>query len=315
MVATFAAALLGNGRQAASPSHVESGDWQPSQVAMGTSTDEVEKVFCKPGYKPPLCLAKEFDNSQNLTYAGNGVARPAVAKDTLPGYDGIHKAANLNDGLYGPGASWISNSAYSWIKLDLGKPTTINTVTFGKDRLGNLNDGDPGQFVIAVAISDNVYADGNSSNDYVEYAQVYDLKQMGFNGVISGAETIKASFKPVRARFIKITFANRGTAVDEIEVFMAQPLDVVNRPTRPSKDNESPAELGTCICQPARINTAPSVHQHPAATYAYPAHEYACPATDEYAGAAYTCPAHEYAAASTAGYTDFTASDGCTVYT
>ena len=98
----------------------------------------------------------------------------------------------LNDGLYGPGASWISNSAYSWIKIDLGKSTTINTVAFGRDRLGNFNDRDPGSFVIAVALSDNVYADGNSSNDYVEYTEVYDSEQVGFNGIVSGSETIQA---------------------------------------------------------------------------------------------------------------------------
>ena len=83
----------------------------------------------------------------------------------------------MNDGR--SGASWISNSPDSWIKIDLGHVRTINTVTFGRDRLGNLNDGDPGQFVVAVAISDNVYSDGNSSNDFMEYTQVYDSEKDG----------------------------------------------------------------------------------------------------------------------------------------
>ncbi|HEY9806563.1 MAG TPA: hypothetical protein V6D04_08345, partial [Candidatus Obscuribacterales bacterium] len=129
---------------------------ESSQPVAATDTAEVAKVICKPGYLPPLCLAQEFDKSQDLTYQGNGSARPAVAKDTMPGYTNIHRASYANDGLYGAGASWISNSAYSWIKIDLGKPTSINTITFGRDRLGNYNDRDPGQFVIAVALSDNV---------------------------------------------------------------------------------------------------------------------------------------------------------------
>jgi len=208
----------------------------PPLAAAATSTQEVAKVICKPGYLPPLCLAKEFDKSRDLTFAGNGTARPAVAKDTIPGYSSIHNASYLNDGLYGPGASWISNSAYSWIKLDLGRETIINTITFGRDRLGNLNDGDPGQFVIAVALSDNIYADGNSTNDFIEYTQVYNSEQSGFDGVVSGAETIQARFSPIKARFVKITFQNAGTAIDEVEVFMIQPHEFAGNPTQRPRD-------------------------------------------------------------------------------
>ncbi|HEU4744469.1 MAG TPA: discoidin domain-containing protein [Anaerolineales bacterium] len=215
----------------------------PSPVAAVTSTGEVAKIICKPGYLPPLCLAQEFDQTQDLTFPGNGSARPAVAKDTIPGHSRIHKAAYVNDGLYGPGASWISNSAYSWIKIDLGDVRTINTVTFGRDRLGNLNDGDPGQFVIAVAISDNVYRDGNSSNDFLEYRQVYDSEKAGFDGIISGPETIEARFDPVETRYVKITFENAGTAVDEIEAFMLQPHGFVSNPTQRPRDTLVPASF------------------------------------------------------------------------
>jgi hypothetical protein len=208
---------------------------------LATDTDEVPKVICKPGYLPPLCLAKEAQQDESLTFQGNGAARPAVAKDTLPGYSGIHDADYVNDGLYGPGSSWISNSAYSWIKIDLGKATTINTVTFGRDRLGHLKDGNPGQFVIAVALNDNIYADGNSSNDYVEYTQVYNSQQDGFSGVVPGADTVQATFGPVKARYVKITFANPGTAVDEVEVFMVQPPVLAENPTRRPRDDDSPA--------------------------------------------------------------------------
>lgn len=209
-----------------------------SQPVSATDTVEAAEVICKPGYLPPLCLAQEFNKSEDLTFQGNGLARPAVAKDTIPGYSDIHRASYINDGLYGAGASWISNSAYSWIKIDLGKPTTINTITFGRDRLGNYNDRDPGQFVIAVALHDDVYADGNSSNDFFEYTKVYDSKKAGFDGVVSGSETIQANFVPTEARFVKITFENPGTAIDEVEAFMIQPASLVYIPTQKSRDNQ-----------------------------------------------------------------------------
>ncbi|HEX5941615.1 MAG TPA: discoidin domain-containing protein, partial [Anaerolineales bacterium] len=247
LVAAFVSYLAYGNRQpikeAIGSAFLEQGGSGPSPVAAVTSTGEVAKIICKPGYLPPLCLAQEFDQTQDLTFPGNGSARPAVAKDTIPGHTKIHKAAYVNDGLYGPGASWISNSAYSWIKIDLGDVRTINTVTFGRDRLGNLNDGDPGQFVIAVAISDNVYRDGNSSNDFMEYTPVYDSKKVGFDGIISGPETIEAKFDPVEARYVKITFENAGTAVDEIEAFMLQPHGFVSNPTQRPRDTLVPASF------------------------------------------------------------------------
>lgn len=210
-----------------------------------TPTPKAE-IMCKEGYEPPLCLAQKFSNKgDDLIYAGNGLARPAVAKDTLPGYEKVHDAAYVNDGLYGPGASWVSNSRDSWIKMDLGKPAVINTVTFGRDRLGTLNDRDPGQFVISVAVSDDVYADGNSSNDEIEYVEVYNSKQSGFTGTISGPETVMAQFKLLKARYIKITFENAGTAIDEVEVFLAPLPSTAKSPTREPVDEEPPASTLT----------------------------------------------------------------------
>ena len=179
LIAAFVGSLLyGNQGGTIINSPIEQGNG--SQAVVATSTSGTAEVVCKPGYSPPLCLAQEFDKTQDLTFAGNGSARPAVAKDTMPGFKDIHRASYVNDGLYGAGASWVSNSAYSWIKIDLGKSATINTVTFGRDRLGNYNDRDPGQFVIAVALSDNIYADGNSTNDFAEYKAVYDFAENWF---------------------------------------------------------------------------------------------------------------------------------------
>ncbi len=215
-------------------------------VPLATTSTPEERIICKSGYQPPLCLYKAFDQSRDLTYPGNGSARPAVAKDTMRGHEEIHHAAYINDGLYGPGASWVSDSPDSWIKIDLGKATTINTVAFGRDRLGTYNDRDPGQFVIALALSDAVYADGDSSNDKVEYKEVFDSKQVGFSGTVSGSETVEAQFQPRLARFVKITFENAGTAIDEVEVFLRQsPVQYVTATKKPKE--QLPASTWTPV--------------------------------------------------------------------
>ena len=240
IMAAFVGSLMEN-RNLFSPTPTENEISRPLPVS-ATSTQGLVMTICEPGESPPLCLAEGSDNKENLTFQGNGVARAAVAKDNLPGFNGIHHAGHVNDGLYGNEASWISNSAYSWIKIDLGKLTNINTVAFGRDRLGNYNDRDPGQFTIAVALGDNVYADGNSSNDSIEYTMVYDSERAGFDGSVSAAETVQAYFGAVTARYVKVTFTNPGTAIDEIEVFMVRPaLLGSDSPIERTKDKPSRA--------------------------------------------------------------------------
>ena len=224
---------------------VERGMVQSGRI-LTTDTRETS-IICKPGYLPPLCLAGEFKKTQDLTFQGNGTARPAVAKDTMPGYGRIHQAANINDGMYGPGSTWISRSQDSWIKIDLGRATAINTVEFGRDRLGKYNDRSPGQFVISVALYDDIYADGNSSNDDEEYQQVFSSEQTGFNGTISGSETVTAQFDPHMARYIKITFEKAGTAIDEVEAFMIQPPAPDNNATRPPDEGNRPDNTSTPV--------------------------------------------------------------------
>jgi len=176
-------------------------------------------AICKPGFSPPQCSAAPFDTANDLAFQGNGFALPAVAKDNISGFATIHQPEFANDGFYGNGSSWISDSSSSWIKIDLGRTVLLNRVTIGRDRLGGFDDRDPGQFTISVATSDNVYANGDDSNDGAEYTVVLDSSSLGFSGIISGAETIQASFPPVTARYIKLTVTNVGTDIDELEAF------------------------------------------------------------------------------------------------
>lgn len=264
MVAFAAFALYGKPVQSNSPvlAPTQAFTTTPGQV----SATPAAAIVCADGDEPPLCIAVELDRSQNVAYTGNGRARPAVAKDSSK--DDMTSAAHLNDGLYGPSASWVSESPNSWIKIDLGTPTDIDTVTFGRDRLGTLSAGHPGRFVIAVATSDDVYADGNSNNDEREYVQVFDSQQKGFDGKIAGAETVIAVFELRQARFIKITFENARTVIDEVEAFASRSTSVVSvQPTRTHSQDRSPSNPSTALpvntllpsntATPIPVNTMP----------------------------------------------------------
>jgi hypothetical protein len=191
-------------------------------TVVSPSPFDLADAICKEGYPPPQCTAVPYDTRQNLAFQGNGFARPAVAFDNLPdwaGYATLHQPEFANDGSYGNGASWISDSANSWIKIDLGRTVFVERVTLGRDRAGAIDDRDPGQFRIAVALADDIYENGNDGNDADEYTQVFDSAACGFSGVIHGAETLQARFTPRLARFVKLTVANKGADLDEVEVF------------------------------------------------------------------------------------------------
>lgn len=190
----------------------------PSGLAVVAASSITGSDVIKPGFGSPQGIARPYDTSTNLAFMVNGFAQAAVAKDTIAGYSSIHQAQFANDGSYGNGSSWISASANSWIKIDLGRVVEIGSLRFGRDRTGNYNDRDPGQFTIAVAITDNAYANANESNDQVEYTQVFGSAAFGFSGVVNGAETWQASFTPLAARYVKLTVSNAGACIDEIEV-------------------------------------------------------------------------------------------------
>lgn len=171
-------------------------------------------------YPIPQGSAALYDTAGNLAYSGNGFALAAVAKDLIPGYPAIHDMPFANDGYYGNGTSWISATAGSWIKIDLGRVVSLNAIQFGRDRLYGFDDRDPGQFTIDIALTDNVYAAGNEVNDSLEYTRILNSSDYGFSGIIQNTETIRSTFtSSYTARFIKLTFTNAGTAIDEIEVF------------------------------------------------------------------------------------------------
>ena len=105
-------------------------------------------------------------------------------------------------------AAWISKRADSWIKIDTGQTATIHMVEFDKENLGS----SAGEFTISVALTDS------------QYKQVYDSKSDDTTGTVSEAETIQVSFEPELARYVLITVADPGIAINEVRAFaMIQP--------------------------------------------------------------------------------------------
>jgi hypothetical protein len=169
------------------------------------------------------CAFRPFNTNRDLAFGSFTVAaQPAVAKDTIPIYNFIHQARFANDGNYGNGASWISNSPNSWLKIDLGTVQPFNGIRIGRDRLGSFDDRDPGQFIVEVADEDNRYANGDDTDDELEYRQVFDSAAVGFSGRIDRSDTLSIRIPTVSARFVKLTFANNGTAIDEVEVLASR---------------------------------------------------------------------------------------------
>ena len=218
------------------------------------STREVAITICKPVDAASVCPPGELDPSQDLADPGNGAASPAVSKDVHP----AHTARYVNDGR--GGASWVSNSPDSWIKLDLGQVRTINTISLEKGQLVSAPDKELGSFVIAVALSD-VYADGDSSNDDREYKPVFHSEQAGYNGIDSHTELIKTRFSPTEARFVKITFEKAGAAIQEVGVFMVEePPVLAAKPTRiPREDLPGIFLIPTHTNTPITIYTSTSI--------------------------------------------------------
>lgn len=217
ILAAFLGALIFSRTEQVFQPSASQGIPSPTGASTGvspTGTSETALLICNPEDAVPACPPGELNPKQDLANPGNGTAQPAVSKD------GAYRAAYVNDGHQG--ASWISNSPDSWIKIDLGQVRTINTVSLQNGSSDPSGENTPGQFVIAVALSD-MYADGDSSHDYVEYAQVFHSEQTGFSGKVSPAETIQTRFSPVQARYVKITFKEVGASIKEVGVFMVEP--------------------------------------------------------------------------------------------
>jgi hypothetical protein len=154
----------------------------------------------KPNWPDGQNSYQSFNSADNVALGAT-----TSASSSLSGYPEIHDVAFLTDGFYGNGSSWISSDANSSVQIDLGRVIAINSVMFGRDRLGFFDERDPGQFSISVSQTGSV---GTFNTLYTS--------SPGFE--IHWDDGVKISFDGTSARYVNLSFENAGTAIDEVQI-------------------------------------------------------------------------------------------------
>jgi hypothetical protein len=98
------------------------------------------------GGQPCLDELEIWSGETNVALGG----KPSSSGD-LPN-NAAHKLAHLNDGKYGNGRSWISDSpGKGWAMIELKAPATVDRITWARDRDGTYTDRLATQYRIEVA--------------------------------------------------------------------------------------------------------------------------------------------------------------------
>ena len=146
----------------------------------------------------------------------------ANASSVLPGWEGQHEIAHLNDGLYGDQCSWISDGEPSWVEINLNGVYSVGAVCFGTDNLGMYADRSITVFRILVATEYNEDSGADTWNI------VYEESGEEHPDGVSLRECFE--FKEVPAQWVRvdITATNDGTGarIDELEIYGAKPTAV-----------------------------------------------------------------------------------------
>ncbi|MDB6133233.1 MAG: Protein of unknown function (DUF1553)/Protein of unknown function (DUF1549)/Planctomycete [Verrucomicrobiales bacterium] len=134
---------------------------------------------------------------RNLALASAGTR--ARASGTYPEYR-IHALAHINDGLYGNGHSWISNTAVgSWVELEFPAPVRISRVVWSRDRERKFIDRLATEYRIEVSESAAPDGAGNSSRQVASSADRRPLPQeaMGAGLLFNAPGNFAAAPAPV----------------------------------------------------------------------------------------------------------------------
>lgn len=175
-----------------------------SSLSFSASSPVVGSTTSEEGYPYLNGTYAAFDDPEDMAL-GHG----ATVSGTLIGHPIIHNPANVTDGNYGNGRSWIGTGPDSWLTIDLGRTETFDTLLFGRDRLGNFADRNPGQFTISISDNDTLFK------------LIFDSAQFGFSGALGVAQTVQASFDKVSAQYVRLQLSEAGAAVDEVEIKLA----------------------------------------------------------------------------------------------
>jgi hypothetical protein len=126
--------------------------------------DELEIFTSQPAPHPgPLSAEARGEPLKNIALATLGVK--ATSSGDYPGAD-IHKLEHINDGRYGNGRSWISNTmGAGWVQLELPSVATIERIEWARDREGKYKDRLAVQYRIEAAVTPGDWRTVASSAD------------------------------------------------------------------------------------------------------------------------------------------------------
>jgi Protein of unknown function (DUF1553)/Protein of unknown function (DUF1549) len=93
-----------------------------------------------------------------------------------------HKLEHLNDGRYGNDFSWIAAGPTGFVEVEFGAPTEVDTVIWGRDRLGAFRDRVATEYRIE-ALVDGAWRAVSDSSDRLPFAAMRSTAYAGrFNG-------------------------------------------------------------------------------------------------------------------------------------
>lgn len=102
------------------------------------------------------------ETGRNVALASRGAKARASGSNTSPGR---HELRFLNDGVYGNSRSWMSNAeGKGWVEIEFPRPTTIDRVAWGRDRLGKFQDRLPLDYQIEIPGPEGTWKTVASSN-------------------------------------------------------------------------------------------------------------------------------------------------------
>lgn len=154
--------------------------------------------------------------SQGGTFLPNNLAigKTAFAQNEI----GVapHAIAKINDGQYGNANSWIAGGSESSIGLNLGSPTAIDRIAFGRDNTGTLSDRFKGTYTLQ-------YSSPNAPSTWVSLGSItykfpaYDLSAPGQRHEFTFPAVLANNFRLV------ISAADSGSlgyiGIDELELY------------------------------------------------------------------------------------------------
>lgn len=183
------------------------GDAGSSLLELGSpSYYDVSQRGYHSGINQPTHYAQPFQNSDN-------VALHAVVTVSNQDSGSFHNPSYLTGGMYGNGNSFKSNDPQVEITLDLGTSEWIDSIAFGRDRVGELVDSQIKRFTISASEDGTLFHELMNSDDRIAELS---LGNLGANHHIS------AGFRTTKARYVRldVEVVDGGGAVviDEIEV-------------------------------------------------------------------------------------------------